>query len=727
MLAFLEYLFSNNYKTKTILFMENKESEMSQNEPYLSKFLSSNSVNTNKIDLVHQLQENQVYLKKQNEVLMLANQEAELATQKYSDLYDFSPLGYFTLSNDGSILEVNHNGSKLLAIKQEELIGVKFRTFVSAKTKIEFDLFFDKIFNKEIKECCELSLTVENQIYHVYLTGVLNLDRKSCHITVVDITNLSIAEQALRDSEDRHRELLRNLDVGVVIHSLETAIIMSNPKAAELLGVTIEEMKSMLSTDPYWLFFDENNLPLAVEDYPVNVILKTGRPLKNFKAKVIRSKTNDSSLLLVNGFPLKNYNGELSEIVISFIDITDANQMETELIKAKEQAEAANKAKSSFLANMSHEIRTPLNGIIGFTDLLLKTKLDQDQAEYMGIVNQSAILLMEIINDILDFSKIEEGRLELNVEETDLYELSHQVINLFKHQATTKNIELILNIGNNIPQYIYSDSIRLKQILVNLIGNAIKFTNEGKIQLEITELKTCGNFSTLHFSVKDTGLGIKKQNKEKIFDSFIQEESSTTRKFGGTGLGLSISNQLLGLMQSKLFLKSEFGKGSEFYFSIQFRTSINRKEQLKPTFIPKSRITEVDSMEVENIKILIAEDNEINLLLAKKILSKMFPKALLYEARNGKQAVTIFKSIPLDIILMDIQMPKKNGYEATFEIRQLEKYKRTGIIALTAGILNEEKKKCFEIGMDGYISKPINSADLQKAIIKCLYDKRIVT
>lgn len=679
-----------------------------------------------KIKLIHELEVHQIELELQNEELLLAKQHADSAIQKYTELYDFSPSGYFTLSKEGIIIDANLTGSAMLGVDRVNLMQAKFRSFLCNDSKMEFDIFFDKIFINKIRECCEICLESKVNTQYAYLTGIITEDKQFCHITVVDITDLNLIENALQNSEERYRDLIYNLEVGIVVHNLESSIVMSNPKASELLGIKSEEMKFMSIYDPNWLFFDEFDSPLAVDEYPVCIILRSGQPLKNFVGKIFRSQTNDYKLLLINGFPLKNFDGELSEIVISFIDLTDTKQLESDLIKAKEQAESANKAKSSFLANMSHEMRTPLNGIIGFTDLLLKTKLDNDQIEYMGIVNQSAILLMEIINDILDFSKIEEGRLELNVEETDLFELTNQVINLFKQQANAKNVALTLNIGENIPQLIFSDSIRLKQILVNLIGNAIKFTEVGSVQLIITEIKTCGNFSTLHFSVKDTGIGIKKHNQEKIFNSFVQEEVSTSIKFGGTGLGLSISNQLLSLMNSQLFLTSEFGNGSDFYFSIQFRTAVKRNDLEQPNLNPAqiSKITEVDSLIGENIKILIAEDNEINLLLVKKILLQMFPKAILYEARNGKQAVKIYNSIPLDIILMDVHMPKKNGYEATKEIRQLEQSKRTAIIALTAGIFNKEKKKCIESGMDDYISKPINPIHLQQAIVKCLADRR---
>jgi signal transduction histidine kinase/CheY-like chemotaxis protein len=405
---------------------------------------------------------------------------------------------------------------------------------------------------------------------------------------------------------------------------------------------------------------------------------------------------------------------------LKLIQELEEHQMElekanAELLIARNLAQAASLAKSNFLANMSHEIRTPLNGIIGFTDLLMKTNLDADQLEYMSIVNESAVTLMEIINDILDFSKIEAGKLELNIEEIDIYDLVHRVINLFKYQADTKNIKLILSIDSNVPQFIYADAVRLKQIIVNLIGNSLKFTQKGEIRLDINQVFSSKNRTTLYFSVKDTGIGIKKSNQEKIFQSFIQEEATTTRKYGGTGLGLAISNQLLGLMKSKLHLISEYGHGSDFNFSVVFRKSHLKRttEVLNPNqVVNKEDLTK----NFNHAIVLIVEDNRINMLLAKKLIKKILPDSIIFEASDGKEAIEQFKKENPDVILMDIQMPKKNGYEATAEIRKLKNSGNIPIIALTAGTMSEDKEKCFKSGMNDYLSKPINQYDLEKVL-----------
>lgn len=415
--------------------------------------------------------------------------------------------------------------------------------------------------------------------------------------------------------------------------------------------------------------------------------------------------------------------GKIAFIEGIFIDITERKQTET-VVQQKELAEAANKAKSEFLANMSHEIRTPLNGIIGFTDLLLNTNLGVTQEKYITTVNQSAHSLLDIINDILDFSKIEAGKLDLYIEKYDIEEMLSQIIDLILYESNHKKLNLKLNIASDIPKYFWVDSVRLKQILINLLANAVKFTEKGSIQLDVIVLEKIDDFTaTIRFAVVDTGIGILEQNKKKIFQAFSQEDSSTTRKFGGTGLGLTISNQLLGLMNSRLQLESKIDLGSTFYFDLVLKISNEPAEKItifNPDFHSIKDIAVKKDISSKKIKIMIVEDNKVNMLLLKTIIKNLGRNTVISEIKNGKDAVDQLEAIKPDLIFMDIQMPIMNGYEATRIIRTLKSGQNIPIIAITAGTEKEEKEKCLTAGMNDYIPKPIMNGIIEETFIKWL-------
>ncbi|MBF0274306.1 MAG: PAS domain S-box protein [Nitrospinae bacterium] len=685
--------------------------------------------------------------------------------------------GIVTINGMGIIESVNQSVEKIFGYKPEELIGKNVKILMPEPYFSEHDGYLSNYRNtgteKIIGKGREVLAKKKNgEVFPIHLSvnRMLIGDTTMFAGVITDISERVRNEEELKNKSEEiessnqfMQAILDGTSHSLISTELDGTITLFNKGAEKLLNYSEEEM--VHKTTPA-IFHDGSEV---VERAKV-LTEELGREIKpGFEAFV--AKVNDGSIdtniwtyIAKDGVripveltvtALTNLQGEITGYLGIATNIAERIKSEEELKKAKEHAEIsaqrlnellitseelrmqaqeskenaerfaeeakkASMAKSDFLATMSHEIRTPMNGIIGMATLLKDTDLDVEQADCIETILSSGQSLLTIINDILDFSKIEAGKLEFEIGDLDIELAVDGVIQLFVHKAREKNIALKTSYPKDIP-LLRGDTGRLRQVLMNLVGNAIKFTEQGEVAVEVSITNSNNNKATVLIKVRDTGIGLSDEEREKLFKPFVQADSSTSRRYGGTGLGLTISRRLVELMDGSICVESEKGKGSTFYIEIKLPFSETVREKV---LRKKERKTEKKKIQLNReVKILLAEDNQVNQKVASMQLLKLGYVADI--ASNGGEVLLRLKSNRYDLVLMDCQMPEIDGFEATRRIRKMEKEtgERLPIIAMTANAMKGDRERCLEAGMDDYMSKPVDIDVLEDMILKYVGEK----
>ncbi len=651
-----------------------------------------------------------IELSKSSRTLKQRNQRA---SDYLSIVNSMKNIIYYHTDMNGILFDISDSISRITGFTREEVIGKPVTSIYSSPDHQEI-MLKELLTNGKIEEYRLVLKSKVGSGAEVIINSTLIHDAdgypKNILSILHDVTETQRAIKSHQYSEEKFKAIAQSTQDAIIMMNEKGLISFVNKAGMMMFGYTEKEMLGEnlheLIAPPQYLSSFRNGF---------EVFKTTGEGLvvgRTLEIEARRKNGSDFPVELSISATRMNDNWYSIGIIR---DITERRRVERDIVEASEAAENASRTKSEFLANMSHEIRTPLNSIIGATDLLSETDLDSEQMKLIEMMHSSGESLLALINDILDISRIEAGKITLEEISFNLNDLLTRICDTLSVRSSQKNLSMTFELKPEVPDLLIGDPNKLRQILVNLIGNAIKFTETGGISVSVENIGTSENCSTLSFSVSDTGIGIPSAKLESIFNMFTQADASVTRNFGGTGLGLAISKKLVHLMHGDISVESTTGEGTTFSFTVKFAIPEQGAEQTSENLSQDS--TKIETGEHGSLSILLVDDSPDNRFLINAFLKK--ESCSIVEASNGSIAVELFPTEIWDIILLDMQMPVMDGFQATKKIREIEEKRgidHTPIVALTAHSINTEVKKCLDAGCDVHLAKPVSKAILIKLI-----------
>ena len=665
-----------------------------------------------------------------------AEKALEEALSRLRALLVFSPMPISIFDDTGTYLEVSEATARVMGMRPEDMTGKQYGEIYPPETarRMMGNIAVMKETGEPMVTTLQVAQGDDIRVYESHLFPVEHVkgERSLFAAISIDITERMVAEAGIKAEQERLQHIIDGTRAGTWERNMKTRQPVYNEQYAAILGYTLDELLP-LSLDTWRTFGHPEDIQRSdaiLEEYlrgerdyyecETRMRHKDGHWVWVMDRGKITAWTEEGEPLMMQGTHL-----DITHLKQAEEELRQANlEIQSAVQKAEElaaKADAAGRAKSSFLANMSHEIRTPMNSIIGFSDLLQKTNLNEKQRRYLNNIQEASDFLLHLVDDILDYSKMEASKMEMDYQATDIVSLLHGIMNMFTGKVKSPHPHLKLSLDPKLPTHAWIDGMRLKQILVNLMGNAVKFTEKGTIEMEVSFESLDHAIGQFFFRIRDTGIGITEEQQQKLFEPFYQADVSTTRIYGGTGLGLPISQKLAERMGGRLSVESTPGKGSVFTLALAARYWRNPDRTAEdPATLMDACSDEArsDFLSFEPISILVAEDIALNRELTRSILHDILPRAYIVEACDGEEALRLIHQTNPALILMDVQMPKMDGIEVTRILREEEKLYggRTPVIALTAGVLPEEESKCYEIGMDDFLTKPLQYEKLKRTI-----------